>query len=152
MTPRLLLSLLCSLLLAPLAWSAPVTFAWDPSPVADYLLRGYTFTLTTNTGAWSTNFILAGRTNNTFILSNQVPAGAWRATVRAVDTNGIASDPSNAIEFALPPPPVLRIQASVLGADDPAGPWTPMATLPPLSLAAHEARRFFQIRANITRE
>ena len=152
MTPRLLLSVLSLLLLVvPLARSANVTFAWDPSPTPGYLLQGYTFHLVTNGGAWATNLAVAGRTNSTFILSNQVPAGAWRATVRAVDTNGIASDPSNEVQFALPPPPSLKIEASVLGADDPAGPWTPMATLPTLTLAADEARRFFQLRADITR-
>ena len=88
---RVLLSLL---LLFHCAFSADVTFAWDPSPGADH------YFLTLSDG----RVITATETQVTVSLA----AGSYTATVRAADASNV-SDPSNTVTFRVV---VLTLQTS----------------------------------------
>lgn len=136
-------------LLSALSLSAAnVTLQWDASPDSS-MLASYRVNYGT-ASATKTNVLVVPATNLTATISNLSAGVTYYVTVAAVATNGLASDPSNEVQFTVPRPPVqLRIQVSLQSSSD-LEHWTEITNVS-LIVDATEPNSFFRASMIATR-
>lgn len=128
-----------------------VTLQWDRSPSSN-VTQYRVYRATSATGAFS---VVATTAATQAIISNTGSAAGHRFQIKAINAQGVESDPSNTAELS--PDPTysrvgsrLSIQWNAPGyalqtASNPAGPWTLQSTVSPVFIDFTGARKFFRL-------
>jgi hypothetical protein len=128
-----------------------VNLAWDPNPETNAV--GYKVLWGPTSRHYNATNVVAGRLNNTAVVTNLLAGPNFFAVV-AFDDTGLESDFSNEVTWTNRPsaPKNLKLSATLEAASSPTGPWRNLARVEVPLPAVVPAQPFYRAKLGLEEE